>query len=440
MGNSFAAAWSFRPMSRRTILIAGVAAVLLGGGWYLITRQDPRQGPGGPGFNPWNMPTPVRTVPAKQEDLSLQVRSIGTVTPFNTVVVRSRVDGTLLRLRFQEGQFVKEGEVLAEIDPEPYRIRLAQAEGSQQQNVAQLRNAELELAQYTRVIDAGTIPRQTLDRQQALVNQLRGTIKSDQAQVDEARLQLSYTRIVAPISGRVGLRRVDAGNLVSANSTEGLATITQTQPISVLLTVSEVDLPAVREGLASKGALPVQAWDRNGRERIAEGMLKTLDNQIDATTGTLRLKAEFANQNDALFPNQFVNTVLEVGRLQNAVTVPADAVQHGSRGTYVYVIADEKAQLRDVKLGPTVDGRTAVTEGLAAGEPVVLEGLDRLREGSPVTLMPEAGFAPPPKAVPAQGGPGGFNGPPGQRPGGGRPNGQGGGGGGGGRPQGGPPR
>ncbi|MET0291141.1 MAG: efflux RND transporter periplasmic adaptor subunit [Steroidobacteraceae bacterium] len=417
-------------MSRRTIVIVGVAAVLLGGGWYLIARKDPRQGPGGPGFNPWDQPVPVRTVPAKEEDLSLQVRSIGTVTPFNTVVIRSRVDGTLLRLRFQEGQQVKQGELLAEIDSEPYRIRLAQAEGAQQQNVAQLRNAELELEQYNRVIAAGTIPRQTLDRQQALVNQLRGTIKSDQAQVDEARLQLSYTRIVAPLSGRVGLRRVDAGNLISANSTDGLATITQTQPISVLLTIPEADLPNVRAGLAA-GPLVVQAWDRNGRERIADGQLRTLDNQIDATTGTLRLKAEFANKDDALFPNQFVNTVVEVGKLPGAVTVPADAVQHGSRGTYVYVVVEGKAQLRDVKLGPTVAGRTAVTEGVKAGEAVVLEGLDRLREGSPVTLVAEDGTVtpPPPGAARPQGGqrPGGPF-PPGGRPGGGQ------------RPQGGPPR
>jgi multidrug efflux system membrane fusion protein len=328
-------------------------------------------------------------VAARREDLSLQVRSIGTVVPFNTVVVRSRVDGQLLSLKFREGELVREGDLLGEIDPAPYRIRLAQAEGAQQQNTAQLRNAELELEQYTRLIDAGTIPRQTLDRQQALVNQLRGTQKSDQAQVDEARLQLSYTRILAPITGRVGLRRVDAGNLVSANSTDGIVTITQTRPISVLMTVPEADLSAVRAGIASQGALKVQAWDRSGTEKIADGTLRTLDNQIDSATGTLRLKAEFSNENDALFPNQFVNTVLEVGTLPDAITIPADAVQHGSRGTYVYVIEAAKARLREVKLGPTVDGRSAVVEGLAAGEAVVLEGLDRLREDSDVVVAGE---------------------------------------------------
>lgn len=379
-------------MSPRAVLIAVATVAVLGGGWYLIARDDPRR-PRDSGFNPWQQPVPVRTVPAEREDLALQVRSIGSVTPFNTVVVRSRVDGTLLKLHFAEGQLVKEGQLLAEIDPEPYRIRLAQAEGAQQQNVAQLRNAEMELAQYNRLIEAGTIPRQTLDRQQALVNQLRGTQKSDQAQVDQARLQLSYTRILSPIAGRAGLRRVDPGNLVSANDANGLVTITQTRPISVLLTIPETDLANVRKGLAERGVLPVQAWDRENRQRIATGELRTLDNQIDAATGTLKLKAEFPNADDALFPNQFVNVVVEVGRMAGATTIPADAIQHGSRGTYVYVIDGTKARLRDVRIGPTVEGRAAVLDGLAVGEPVVLEGLDRLREDSDVRIVGDAAGA-----------------------------------------------
>jgi len=394
-------------MSPRAVLIAVVTVALIGGGWYLIARDDPRR-PKDSGFNPWQQPVPVRTVPAIREDLALQVRSIGTVTPFNSVVVRPRVDGTLLKLHFAEGQRVEEGQLLAEIDPEPYRIRLAQAQGAQQQNVAQLRNAELELAQYERIIAAGTIPRQTLDRQQALVNQLRGTQKSDQAQVDEARLQLSYTRITAPITGRAGLRRVDPGNLVSANDANGIVTLTQTQPVSVLLTIPESDLANVRAGLAERGVLPVQAWDREGTKLLATGTLRTLDNQIDPATGTLRLKAEFANDDDALFPNQFVNVVLQIGEQKGVVTIPADAVQHGSRGTYVYVIEGGKAKLRDVKLGATVEGRTAVLDGLAVGEPVVLEGLDRLREDSDVRVVngtePTAPDATPP--VPARPGPG----------------------------------
>jgi len=386
-------------MSPRIALIAGAAAVLLTGGWYLIARDEPKRP--GQGFNPWEQPVPVRTVPAAKGDLVLQVRSIGTVVPFNTVIVNSRVDGKLLSLRIKEGERVREGDLLGEIDPAPFRIRLAQAEGTQQQNVAQLRNAELELDQYNRLIDAGTIPRQTLDRQQALVNQLRGTQKSDQAQVDEARLQLSYTRILAPLTGRVGLRRVDAGNLVSSSDAEGIVTITQTQPISVLLTIPEAELAAIRSGIAAQGLLPVQAWDRDGRERIATGTLQTIDNQIDTATGTLRLKAEFANKDDSLFPNQFVNTVVEVGKLEGTITIPVDAAQHGSSGTYVYVISDAKAKLRQVRLGPTVDGRAAVLEGLVVGEAVVLEGLDRLREDSPVVVVPDgAPVAPAAKAIP----------------------------------------
>jgi multidrug efflux system membrane fusion protein len=373
-------------MSSRTILILGAAAIVVGGGWYLISREAPRDYEGR-GFNPWQQPVAVRTVPAVREDLALQVRAIGTVVPYNTVVVQSRVEGPLLRVLPREGQQVRAGELLAEIDPEPYRIRLAQAEGTQQQNLAQLRHAQLELEQYQRVVDAGTIPRQTLERQQALVNQLQGTLKSDQAQVDTARLQLEYTRIVAPIAGRVGLRRVDPGNLVRAGDSEGLFTITQTQPISVLMSIPEAELPPVRQALSAGRALRVRAYDRSGQALLAEGSLRTFDNQIDTATGTLRLKAEFANEDDALFPNQFVNTVLEVGVLKDAITVPADAIQHGSRGTYVYTVVDGKAALRDVRVGATVDGRTAVLEGLAAGEQVVLEGIDRLREGAPVNLV-----------------------------------------------------
>jgi multidrug efflux system membrane fusion protein len=373
-------------MSPRTLIILATAVVLVGGSWYLVSREGAGDNPN-QGFNSWNQPVAVRTVPAVREDLTLQVRAIGTVVPFNTVVVRSRVEGPLLRVLIREGQQVRAGQLLAEIDPEPYRIRLAQAEGAQQQNVAQLRNAELELEQYERVIEAGTIPRQTLDRQRALVNQLRGTLQSDQAQVDTARLQLDYTRITAPISGRVGLRRVDPGNLVGPGNADGLFTITQTQPISVLMSIPEAELPPLREALAAGRRLTVEAWDRSGSQLLAEGVLSTLDNQIDTATGTLRLKAQFGNEDDALFPNQFVNTVLEVGAIEDAVTIPADAVQHGSAGTYVYTIEGGRAKLRDVLIGATVDGRTAVREGIAAGEPVVLEGIDRLREGSEVRLV-----------------------------------------------------
>lgn len=363
-------------------LAAGSAGAL-----YFRSGPDADDKPPAPGSNPWAMPVPVRSVPARREDLTLEVRSIGTVTALNTVVVRSRVDGQLLRVAFQEGQRVRAGQLLAEIDPEPYRIRLAQALGNLEQDVAQLKNAEAELAQYERVIAQGTIPRQTLDRQQALVNQLRGTIRANQAQVDDARLQLDYTRIVAPIDGRLGLRQVDAGNLVRSGDAAGLVTITQTQPISVLFTVPEGELPAIRAESARGRPLVLEAWDREGRTRLAAGSLRTLDNQIDTATGTLRLKGQFENRDDALFPNQFVNVVLKVATLPGVVTLPADAVQFGSRGTYVYVLDGGKARIREVRTGVQAAGRLVVEDGLAPGEQVVLEGLDRLRDGSDVQAV-----------------------------------------------------
>ncbi|ODT30295.1 MAG: multidrug transporter subunit MdtA [Hydrogenophaga sp. SCN 70-13] len=329
----------------------------------------------------------VRVEPARTEDFTVQARAVGTVAPYNTVVVRSRVAGQLARVLVREGQRVARGQLLAEIDPEPLRVALAQAQGQQQQNLAQLRNAESELARYEQLFTRDAIARQQLDRQAALVQQLRGTLKADQAQVDNARLQLSYTRIEAPIAGRVGLRRVDAGNLIAANDANGLFTLTQTQPVAVLFSVPEPQVADVRAAHADKTPPVVEAWDRDNRQRLAVGRLDTLDNQIDAATATLRLKARFENADDALFPNQFVNVRLALRQLPGAVTIPTDAVQHGSRGSYVYVIADNKARVRDLVLGPASGGRTVVTKGLAEGEPVVLEGLDRLEEGRAVKVV-----------------------------------------------------
>ncbi len=376
-------------------LFAAAAAAI----WWFVLRPPPAPAdvPG-----PWRGPVPVRVEPARSEDFVVQARAIGTVTPYNTVVVRSRVDGQLARVLVREGQQVARGQLLAEIDPEPLRVALAQAQGQQQQNLAQLRNAESELARYQQLFQKDAVARQVLDRQGALVQQLRGTLQSDQAQTDNARLQLSYTRIVAPIAGRVGLRRVDAGNLVTANAAEGLFTLTQTQPVSVLFNVPEPQVAEVRAAHAGKTPPVAEAWDRDNRQRIALGRLDTLDNQIDAATGTLRLKARFDNADDALFPNQFVNVRLALRTLPDAVTITADAVQHGSRGSYVYVIADGKARVRVLQLGPTAGGRSVVLDGLKAGEPVVLEGLDRLEDGREVTLVEQAALsADSPLAAPA---------------------------------------
>ncbi|RMX06361.1 efflux RND transporter periplasmic adaptor subunit [Corticibacter populi] len=386
------------------VIIAALALL-----WFFLLRNTKPPVPAGP--SPFAQPVAVLVAPVEQGDFTVQVQSIGTVTPFNAVTVRSRVAGTLLKVHVQEGQTVKQGQLLAEIDPEPYRVALAQAKGQQQQNLAQLRNAQNELARYQRLFQQDSIARLELERQQAQVQQLQGTGQADQAQVDEAQLQLSYTRITAPISGRVGMRRVDAGNLIGANDADGLFTIVQTQPVSVLFTVPEPQVTSVRQ--AHAGATPplVQAWDRDNRRLLASGVLDTLDNQIDIATGTLRLKGRFENADDTLFPNQFVNTRLALQTLQDVLTIPADAVQFGSIGTYVYVIEDGKASRRVLELGPSSDGRTVVLAGLEAGQSVVLEGIDRLREGRAVTMVnadqAPAGEATPAAEPPRRGQPGG---------------------------------
>ncbi|SOB96108.1 multidrug efflux system membrane fusion protein [Alloalcanivorax xenomutans] len=374
------------PLSRSRLAWAVLLIVVLGGLWYLLSRSSST--PTGPmPRNAWEGPVAVRVVNAEAGDLNVQIKAIGTVTPLNTVTVRSRVDGELARVLFEEGAEVSKGTLLAEIDPDPYQVQLAQAQGQYQQNKAELAGAEQDLALYQTLYKQDSIARQQLTQQQALVNQLRGAVKANQAQVDDARLQLSWTSIEAPIDGRLGLRNVDAGNLVSSGDTDGLVTITQMRPISVVFTVPETQLDAVRNAFATGAAMPVQALDRNGATLLASGRLTTLDNRIDTATGTLRLRAEFANEKNELFPNQFVNVRLQLRTLPDAVTIPTDAVQYGSQGTYVYVIEDQKAQLRPITLGPVDGDRIAVSEGLADGEVVVLEGMERLRDGRDVILV-----------------------------------------------------
>ena len=376
------------PLSTRQRRLIGVFCVilfLLAAG-YLLTRNPGSEST--PMRSAWSQPVPVYAVPAEKGSLDVQIQSIGTVTPLNNVVIRSRVDGELLRVLFTEGAEVEQGSLLAEIDPAPYRARLAQAEGQLQQNQAQLANAQADLELYEGLYEQDSIARQQLTSQRALVEELRGTLKANRAQVEDARLQLSWTRIEAPISGRLGLRRVDPGNLISSGDSEGLVSITQMRPIAVEFTVPEPDVPPLRRAVTGEGELPVQALDRNEQLVLASGRLQTLDNQIDLATGTLRAKAVFDNEDDALFPNQFVNVRLRLHTLASVITIPSDAVQFGSRGTYVYVVdaAESKAHARTVSLGASADGRVAVTEGLDAGELVVLEGLDRLRDGREVVI------------------------------------------------------
>ena len=373
---------------KRLIGILILLLILVGIG-YLLGRNPPSASL--PQRGTWDQPTPVRVVPVQRGSLDVQIKSIGTVTPLNSVTVRSRVDGELTRVLFTEGSEVEQGTLLAEIDPAPYRAQLAQAEGLAQQNQAQLANAQADLELYEGLYQQDSIARQQLTSQRALVEELRGTLKANAAQVEDARLQLSWTRIEAPIDGKLGLRRIDAGNLVSSSDSEGLVSITQMRPIAVEFTVPEPDVPALRRAVASGEVLAVQALDRSEQQVLASGRLHTLDNQIDIATGTLRIKAVFENGDDELFPNQFVNVRLRLQTLPSVVTIPSDAVQFGSRGTYVYVVNpdENKAYTRLVTLGATADGQVAVTDGLAERELVVLEGLDRLRDGREVVISDE---------------------------------------------------
>jgi multidrug efflux system membrane fusion protein len=377
--------------SRKRLLLGALLIIGLVVAAVLLWRQFAGDGPTAtrqPGAPPWraegNQPVPVRVVTAVNEPLAVFIKALGTVTPLKTVTVRSRVDGELVRVAFREGQYVEQGDLLAEIDPRPFRVQLSQAEGLQQQNLAELANTEGELQRFRDLQAKGYVSAQELANQEALVRQFQARKQSDQAAVDEARLQLNYTRITAPISGRVGLRAGDA---------DGIVTITQMQPISVLFTIPETDLPMVRAAAGPKSELPVEAWGRDERTRLATGQLLSMDNQIDTATGTLRLRALFENQDESLFPNQFVNIRMRV-RNDAAIVIPNAAVQFGAQGNFVYVVDGElKASMRSVELGVTEGDRVAVLKGVEAGERVVLEGLDRLRDGRQLEIVEDPAVA-----------------------------------------------
>ena len=388
------------PSTRRVpwVWIVLALALLVGGVYWWQSDAGKPATPKGPpgGMTPM---VPVRVQAAISESLDIYLRGLGTVTAFNTVTVRSRVQGELMEVLFKEGDSVKAGDVLARIDPRPFEVALDQALGAQQQNQAQFENAKRDLQRYQTLRKQDSIAPQLLDTQAALVRKFEGLIKSDQATVDNARLQLSYTTIMAPIAGRLGLRRVDAGNLLNANDPAGVVVITQTQPITVMFTLPENDLPAVRAPMLGGKTLAVDAYDRADMNRLAEGKLSSIDNQIDIATGTVKLKAEFANQTDALFPNQFVNIRMKVRTMQDALTIPAAAVQQGNRGAFVYVVeADDLAAVKPVKIGDRSGERVIVLEGIKAGDRVVLEGTDRLRAGAKVRVIGAPGASGDPNA------------------------------------------
>lgn len=383
-----------QPRKSKKLLILVIAlcvAVGAGAYWYKSAQNAAKAAANGK-----NRPLPVSVAEAKTEDVEVFLSSLGTVTPLNSVTVRSRVDGQLMQVLFREGQIVKAGELLLVIDPRPYQVQLAQAEGQLKRDAALLENARLDLRRYKDLVDHGAIARQTYDTQVSLVHQYEGTVAYDKATSDNARLQISYCRITAPVSGQVGLRQVDPGNMVHASDTTGLLVVNQLAPITVVFTLPEDQLPKVLEKLRAGQKLRVDAYDRAQTRKLAEGELASLDNQIDTTTGTVKLKASFANAKNELYPNQFVNAKLLLEVQKNAIVVPAAAVQRGQQGAYLYVVTqDGVAHTRGVSVGEGGDGLSVILSGLAVGEKVVVDGADRLRDGSSVEIKT-------PKAKPAE--------------------------------------
>jgi multidrug efflux system membrane fusion protein len=391
---------------RKPLLIGVVLVVLAGaaGAYFYFAPLDgasqgtttaapPAKTKGKGGGSDPNRPTPVVAEPARIGDINIFLNGLGTITPLRTVTVRSRVEGELQQVAFTEGQLVKAGDLLAQIDPRPFQVQLMQAEGQMAKDAALLANARIDLERYKTLFEQDSIAKQQVDTQAALVRQYEGMVQTDRSQIDNARLQLTYARVTAPISGRLGLRQVDPGNVVRAGDANGIVVITQVQPVAVVFPIPQDNLPQVLNKSREKEKLPVEAWDRENRQKLATGTLITVDNQIDPTTGTVKLKAQFGNENGALFPNQFVNVRMLVDVRRGVTTVPTAALQRGSQGMFVYVVKeDSTVTVRPIKAGPTEGDRVAVEAGVQPGERVVVDGLDRLREGAKVELAQRPDF------------------------------------------------
>lgn len=409
------------PAQSRWWIWALVVAVIVGGIWYFrgdhVRTQALNSGAPGGGANGMpdgmgafgNLIVPVVVSTAQRGDLPVYLDGLGTATAYNTVTVRSRVDGAIVKVNFTEGQFVHEGDALVEIDPRPFQVALEQAQGQLAKDQAQLKDVQVDLDRYQKLFKAGVIPQQQVDTQEASVGQSHGSIQADQAAIDSANLNITYSHITAPIGGRVGLRLVDVGNIVHATDTTGLVVITQLQPISVIFTLPQDQLPQVMAKLHGNSQLSVEAWDRDDTTKITSGKLATIDNQIDVTTGTYKLKAVFSNDNNMLFPNQFVNVHLLVDTKRNITLVPVAAIQRGPQGTYVYTAgAGNVAKIQLVTIAQTTGNLVGLASGVNPGDNVVIDGQDKLQDGTQInpTIAPMPAAAAPvnvPKSAPLPG-------------------------------------
>lgn len=392
------------PVMKKTLIVLALIAVAAGGyyGWQRSAapesgsqRDASAPGDKGRGEGAHRPLAPVQAATATRESVPQYLSGLGTVTAANTATVRSRVNGDLLAIHFTEGDQVKAGDLLAEVDPRPYQVALAQAQGQVVKDQATLANARRDLARYEKLAKTSLVSQQSLDTQRSLVAETLGTLKADEGNAASAQLNLTYSRITAPISGRVGLKQVDVGNYVTSSDSTGIVVITQTHPIDVLFTLAENSISAILKAQKSGQPLLVEAWDRSNKNLIASGKLLSLDNQIDVTTGTIKIKARFDNQDDALFPNQFVNVRLKVNTLQDAIVIPPAALQMGNQGNFVWVVnSDNKVSKKSVVPGLQDSQKVVITAGLEAGERVVTDGLDRLTEGAKVEVVAPQSSAP----------------------------------------------
>jgi membrane fusion protein, multidrug efflux system len=385
--------------------IAGYAVWEAGQPGAIPQKAQGGGGRGGGGRGAPLGPVPVVVTKVTRSSIPVILNDLGNVSPFYTVTVKSRVDGQLMKVDFNEGDLVKENQVLAEIDPRPYQVQLDIAVATLAHDQALLDNAKVDQKRYTELVKTDAIPSQQLDTQNALVAQYEGTIKQDNANIENAKLQLVYAKVTAPITGVVGLRLVDPGNIVHAADSTGMITITQLQPIAVLFTIPEDNLPEVVQKLRAGAHLPADAYNRDNSKKLASGTLVTLDNQIDNTTGTSRLKAVFDNKDNALFPQQFVNIRLLVDTLTNQLVVPNVAVQNGQQGPFVYVVDnDSVVHLKTVKVGITTETSADILSGISDGDRVVVDGTDRLIEGATVRVRKAGELENPPGFDPSAGG------------------------------------